>query len=429
VNHEARIRTPMIRYKKGGKLIPATWDEAIRHVAERLDNVANEHGRNSIGVVGSPRLTNEALHVLRKFATDLVGTDNYTATDVFSLKTFFANLGGQLATHRDIRHARTILLIGGDPGELQPLTGKQIRQAVRNGGAKLVVANSVRIRLVEQAAAFLHIRPGTEDAIAMALASSGTDALVARKAGIESSEIDAARQILSGTQGDLIVMFGGELSLEGQALIAQIPLAAEGRRVLFHPLPLFNNSIGAHDMGMLDGAMTPSEMLAASGDAIRAMYIAGSFLPPHLAGHEDALAKLDFLVVQELFETQTTAAADVVLPAASYAEQEGTFTNNDGLVQRVRQSIPPLHQAKPDWVIVVQLAKELGMDFGYEMSASSVFRDIAGTVQAYTGLRYPVLKDETRPIQVKHNVVQTDVSEAAAAVRAAVEALRTRARR
>src|SRR6185369_2722621 len=128
-------------------------------------------------------------------------------------------------------------------------------------------------------------------------------------------------------------------------------------------------------------------------------------------------------VVQELFETETTAAADVVLPAASYAEQDGTFTNNDGLVQRVRQSIPPLHQAKPDWVIVAQLAKELGMDFGYEMSASSVFRDIAGTVQAYTGLRYQVLKDETRPIQVKHNVVQTDVSEAAAAVRAAVEAL------
>jgi len=169
--------------------------------------------------------------------------------------------------------------------------------------------------------------------------------------------------------------------------------------------------------------MTPSEMLAASGSAIRAMYISGSFLPAHLDGNEDALSKLDFLVVQELFETETTAAADVVLPAASYAEQEGTFTNNDALVQRVRQSIFPLHQAKPDWVIVAQLAKELGMDFGFEMSASAVFRDIAGTVQAYTGMRYPVLKDETHPIQAKHNVVQTDVSQAAAAVRAAVEAL------
>lgn len=425
INHEARIRTPMIRYKKGGKLIPATWDEAIRHVAERLDSVANEHGRNSIGVVGSPRLTNEALQVLHKFATELVGTDNYTATDRFSLKSFFENLGAPLATHRDIRYAKTIVLIGGEPEELQPLTGKQIRQAVRNGGAKLIIANSVRIRLVEQAAAFVHIRPGTEDAIVLALADKSYDSLAAQKAGIETKDIDAVRQIIDGTQGDLVVMFGGELSREAQALVGQLPqaFAAEGRRVLFHPLPLFNNSIGAHDMGMLDGAMTPSEMLAASGDAIRAMYVAGSFLPPHLEGREDALSKLDFLVVQELFETETTEHADVVLPAASYAEQEGTFTNNDGLVQRVRQSIAPLHQSRPDWVIVAQLAKELGMDFGYEMSASAVFRAIAERVPAYTGLRYPVLKDETKPIQVRHNVVQTDVSEAKAAVRAAVEAL------
>jgi NADH-quinone oxidoreductase subunit G len=425
VNHEARIRTPMIRYKKGGKLIPATWDEAIRHVAERLDAVADEHGRNAIGVVGSPRLTNEALYVLHRFATDLVGTDNYTATDAFTLKPFFDNLGAPLATHRDIRYAKTILLIGGEPEELQPLTGKQIRQAVRNGGAKLIIANPVRIRLVEQAAAFLHIRPGSEDAIALALALPENDKLAAKKAGLETSELDGVRKIIADTQGDLIVMFGGELSREAQAVVGQLAsvFAADNRRVLFHPLPLFNNSIGAHDMGLMSGAMTPSEMLAASGDAIRAMYVAGSFLPQHLDGREDALARLDFLVVQELFESETTAAADVVLPASSYAEQDGTFTNNDGLVQRVRQSIPPVHQSKPDWMITAQLAKELGLDFGFELSPSAVFRAIGEHVPAYSGMRYPLLKDETRPIQAKHAVAQTDVGEALAAVRNGVEAL------
>ena len=108
--------------------------------------------------------------------------------------------------------------------------------------------------------------------------------------------------------------------------------------------------------------------------------MAGSFLPEQLEGRSEALSKLEFLVVQELFENETTAAADVVLPASSYAEQDGTFTNNDGLVQRVRQSIPPLHQSKPDWMIIAQLAKELGLDFGYEMSASAVFRAIADSV-------------------------------------------------
>ncbi|HET9528663.1 MAG TPA: molybdopterin-dependent oxidoreductase [Pyrinomonadaceae bacterium] len=425
VNHEARIRTPLIRYKKGGKLIPATWDEAIRHVAERLDAIANEHGRNAIGVAGSPRLTNEALYVLHKFATDLVGTDNYTATDAFTLKPFFDNLGAPLATHRDIRYAKTILLIGGEPEELQPLTGKQIRQAVRNGGAKLIIANPVKIRLVEQAAAFLHIRPGTEDAIALAFANPASDDLAAKKAGIETNELEAVRKIIGDTQGDLIVMFGGELSREAQAVMGQLAtvFAADGRRVLFHPLPLFNNSFGAHDMGMMNGAMTPSEMLEASGDAIRAMYVAGSFLPQHLEGREDALAKLDFLVVQELFETETTAHADVILPASSYAEQDGTFTNNDGLVQRVRQSIPPVHQSKPDWMITSQLAKELGLDFGFEFSPTTVFREIGENVPAYSGMRYPLLKDETNPIQAKYSVRETDVAEAIGAVRNSVEAM------
>jgi len=404
VNHEARIRTPMIRYKEGGKLIPATWDEAIRHVAERLDAVAEEHGRNSIGVVGSPRLTNEALYVLRKFATDLVGTENYTTTDLFSLQPFFENLGAPLATHRDIRYAKTILLIGGDPGELQPLTGKQIRQAVRNGGAKLILVNSVPIRLREQAAMFLHTRPGTDEAVLLALASSAHNAVAAQKAGLDAEQIDAARRMITETQGDLVVMFGAQFSAEAQAVLAQLStvLGGEGRRVLMHPLPLFNNSIGAHDMGMMDRGISPYEMLDLAGGAIRAMYVAGGFLPEHLKGRPDALSRLDFLVVQELFENDTTAAADVVLPAASYAEIDGTFTNNDGLVQRVRQAIPPLHQAKPDWVIVAQLAKELGMDFGYELSASAVFREIGEKAPAYAGMRYPLLKDETQPVQAKH---------------------------
>ena len=120
VNHEDRIRTPLIRYQKGGRLIPATWDDAIQHVARRLDAIVDANGPNSLAIVGSPRLTNEALYTLRKFATELVGTENYTATDAFSLRPFFENLGAPLATHNDIRHAATILLIGGEPEELQP---------------------------------------------------------------------------------------------------------------------------------------------------------------------------------------------------------------------------------------------------------------------------------------------------------------------
>jgi NADH-quinone oxidoreductase subunit G len=421
VNHEKRIRTPMIRYKKGGKLIPATWDEAIRFTAQKLDAVVAANGNNSLAVVASPRLTNEAIYALRKFATEIVETENYAVADAFSLKPFFENVGASLATHQDIRHAKTIVLIGGEPEELQPLTGKQIRQAVRNGGAKFILINARPIRLREQAAQFIHIRPGTEDAAVLALTGGANDELAAQKMGVEAAELDAVRRAISETQGDVVVMFGGELSAAAQIVMAQLPysFAGEGRRLLPHPLPLFNNSVGAHDMGMDRKGV--ADLLAAVGDSIHAIYVAGSFLP---GGELDALAKLDFLVVQELFETDTTAFADVVFPAASFAEVDGTFTNNDGFVQRVRKSIEPVHQARPDWLITSQLAKELGVDFGFEASASALFREIAERIPAYAGLRYPLLKDESQPVSVKHAIApKRDLTNEVAAIRSAVEGL------
>ena len=426
VNHEDRIRTPLIRYQKGGKLIPATWDEAIRHVARKLDAIVDTQGRNTLGVIGSPRITNEANYLLYKFATDLVGTENYTTTEEFNLKPFFQSLGGALATHKDIRYAKTILLIGGEPEELQPLTGKQIRQAVRNGGASLIVINSVPIRLVEQSAQFIHIRPGTEDAAALVLSEKTYAGLASAKMGIEAAELNTLHQTIADTQGDLVIMFGSEISAEGLAAIAQLPYALrrDGLRVLLHPLPLHNNSVGAHDMGLMNGNASATQMLEAAGNAIRGIYMAGSFSSEQLRGREEALGKLDFLVVQELFETDTTAFADVVLPAASFAEIDGTFTNNDGFVQRVRQSIPPLNQAKADWMITAQLAAELQVDFGFQLSASAVFREIAEKIPAYAGLRYPLLKDESTPVQAKYQISeQRDLATEMNTLRQTVESL------
>src|SRR5205814_7618074 len=144
---------------------------------------------NAVGVLASPRLTNESVYALKKLATEVIETENFAVSDAFSLKPFFDNLGGPLATHRDIRHAKTILLIGGEPEELQPFTGKQMRQAVRNGGAKLFIVNSRQIRLKQQASQFIHIRPGTEDALVLALADPSQAALAARKMGVEADEI------------------------------------------------------------------------------------------------------------------------------------------------------------------------------------------------------------------------------------------------
>src|SRR3989440_695462 len=339
VNHDERLRTPLVRYKKGGRLVPATWEEAVRFAAQKLQEVKDTHGGGAIGVVGSPRLTNESNWAMLRFAREVAGTDKYTATEAFSLAPFFENLSAPLATHRDIRHAKTIVLVGGEPEELQPLVGRQLRQAV----------------------------------------------------------------------------------------IAQLPAIfgeKEGRRFLLHPLPLYNNSVGVHDLGLMNGALNPLEILDAAGREVRAMYVAGGFLPAHLEGRADSLSRLDLLRVHELFLTETAKAADVVFPAASFAETDGTFTNTGGLVQRVRQAIPPVHQSKPDWAITSQLAAALGVELGFQMSSSTIFLDIARSVHAYEGLRYPLLKDETEPVQARHALaVRRDATAQLGELRRSVESL------
>jgi predicted molibdopterin-dependent oxidoreductase YjgC len=128
----------------------------------------------------------------------------------------------------------------------------------------------------------------------------------------------------------------------------------------------------------------------------KALLLGGSLQDPSV------LDSNDFVVVQEMFETDTTAYADVLLPASSFVEVDGTYTNNAGNVQRVRKAIDNLHHSKPDWMITTLIARELGVDFGFDFSASMIFKGIADSVPAYSGLRYPALKDESNPVQVKH---------------------------
>jgi NADH-quinone oxidoreductase subunit G len=403
VNHPDRIKTPLIRYKKGGKLIPASWDQAIAYAAEKL-----KEARDSVGVVASSRLTNESIFTLKKFAKEVLNSGNYAVSDAYDLAPFFDNLSAPLATHRQIRHAKTILLIGGEPEEEQTFTAKQMRQAVKNGGAKLIIVHDTPIRLKSAAAQFVHVNPGSYDAFAAALTGNGG----MEKLGVAQEEIDAVRKTISETEGDFIIMFGGDVSPAAQAVLANAAagFGAENRKVLLHPLPLYNNSVGANDM--MSGRKPLAEVLKDS----RALYIGGSLSEENAA----LLEGKDFVVVQEMFETATTAHADVIFPAASFAEMDGTYTNNTGFVQRVRLAIAPVNQSKPDWVAAATLAKEMGVDFGYQMSASAVFAQLADATPAYEGIRYPQLKDESRPVQVKHVLTDNDVADAIADLKSAL---------
>ncbi len=409
INHADRLKTPMIRYSKGGKLVPATWDDAVEFVAEKFSSFGN-----AVGIVASPRLTNESIFTLKRFAAEVTKSGNYAVADAYDLSPFFDNLSVPLSAHKMIRFAKTILLIGGEPEEEQTYTAKQIRQAVRNGGATFIAVNDTPIRLTAQAKQFIHIAKGAYDAFAFAFADSTGDETTAGKLGIDRAELERVWKTIGETEGDLIIMFGGDLSAEAQAVLAASAanFASDTRRVFLQPLPLYNNSVGANDM--MAGRKPVEEVIKSS----KALLIGGSLQDASI------LQGKEFVVVQELFETDTTDMADVVFPAASFAEVDGTYTNNTGFVQRVRQAIEPLNQARPDWVITTLIAREMGVDFAYNFSATAVFKAVADNVLAYNGLRYPNLKDESNPVQVKHAVGATkDLPNLIGALKNKIEAM------
>lgn len=407
INNPDRIKTPMIRYQKGGKLIASTWDDAIATVAEKFTNAGG-----SWGGIATARLTNEAVFVIRRFVEETTKSNGFAVADRSDQAPFFDNLSVPLCTHKDIRYASAILLIGGEPEEEQTYSAKQMRQAVRNGGAELIIVNETPIRLTDSATQFVHVNEGSIDAFVLAL--FGVKNGLASKMGIKAAEINSVKKTISNASGDVIIMVGGELSAESQAVIAGSASRFEssGTRILLHPLPAYNNSVGAHDM--MPGRSSVEEVVSQSNSLL----IGGSL---HDAS---VLADKSFVVVQEMFQTETTNFADVLLPAASFAEIDGTYTNNTGFVQRVRKAIDPVHQSRSDWMITSAIANQMGFDFGYGVSASAVFRDIAESVPAYSGLRYPDLKDESNPVSLKYETSKpADLASAIGKLEKLVESL------
>lgn len=142
--------------------------------------------------------------------------------------------------------------------------------------------------------------------------------------------------------------------------------------------------------------LTMTEMFrAAADDKIRALYVMGEnpFLTDPDGNHIcECLEKMEFLVVQDIFMTETAQLADVVLPAASFAEKEGTFVNTERRVQLIRQALSPRGQSKPDWQIFTMLAQKFGFNWNYENS-EQVFNEMAGLTPSYAGISYNRLED------------------------------------
>ena len=363
-----RLTQPLVRNAQG-KLESATWEHAIRVAAAKLKEVRDTRGGSAIGVIGSNRTTNEENYLLQKFARTVLGTNNIDherTTDYASFARALSGHPGKTASLRDIAQACAVLLIGGNPTDEHPLLAWLLRTNVRLNRARLYVANAKTIKLARQAKATRELGPGDLSRLA---------------ASLEAGQTEFSKAILA--EESLIVIFGEDF--RGEAVENLVAWGIKRGNVKFAYLGDHSNSRGAADMGLFPDLL-PGYVPVSAPDAF-AEYpnlpsAPGSSLPQMLsaadAGDLGALlvvganpvshAKLDpivfqhtFVIVQDLFLTETAALADVVFPAASLYEKSGTVTNTFGDIQIVRKAADRA-QVKPDFEILVRLAGGMGVD-------------------------------------------------------------------
>jgi len=381
-SHEDRLTQPLIR--KNGKLTPSTWEEAFELIGKEFAAVRAKHGGDAIGVVGSNRTTNEENYLLQKFARVVLQTNNidhHRTADFPAFASALAGKAGMTASMRDVYNAPAILLIGNDPTEQHPLLAWQIRNNVRLHRAKLYVVNSREIKLRRQAAEFLQIAEGSEGKFAAFLAGNES---AGEGLGPDAGEGARTTRDKLKAEQSLVVIFGSEIRGNDVQSLVQFASGIQGAKLIC--LGDYANSRGAADMGLYPdllpgyhaagggtvfheewagipqsaGLTLPQMVDTAKAGGLKALYVVGSN-PVGRFGLDPFAFSQSFVVVQDMFLTETATIADVVLPAANAYEKSGTFTNTCGDLQLVKKA-GEVTSTKSDFEMIVRIADAMGFD-------------------------------------------------------------------
>ncbi|MBN9614577.1 MAG: NADH-quinone oxidoreductase [Acidobacteriales bacterium 59-55] len=379
-NSDDRITHPLVR-QSNGELKPVSWEEAFDHIGKRFRELRDTRGGRSMGVIGGNRLTNEEAYLLQKFARTVLGTNNIDHHRTADYAAFAQALAGQAdrtASLRDTLKAPAILLVGGDPTNQAPGTAWNIRTNVRQNRARLYVVNSSEIKLRRQAKAFVRLAPFGYDSFAAFL--TGDDA-AASGAVSDTNALSAFRDTIKAEE-NLLIVIGSELRGAELKKLIDFGLTIPGAK--FALLGGYANSRGAADMGLLPDLLpgytpiadtnsfveynAPAEpgldMLeifdAAGRGELSALYVVNSN-PVARYSVDPAALKNTFVVVQEMFLTETAALADVILPAANLYEKSGSVTNSYGDLQQVRKA-GDRAGVRTDFEMIVRIADKMGAD-------------------------------------------------------------------
>ncbi|MEE8045823.1 MAG: molybdopterin-dependent oxidoreductase [Dehalococcoidia bacterium] len=430
-NETTRLKRPYIR--ENGILRKATWDEAIERIKEGLSGRSAEE----LAVITSPRGSNEDQFIAAKFAKSVLNTPNIDSalnSNSALLSRLETRLGAGAATNPiwDLEDSKSLLVVAGNPTEEQNVLAVPAKKAVREG-AKLVVIDSRETELTRYAAEWLRPKPGSEALLVAGIARAVLDeahedqefvgsriengealkqslwkfdlAKVSRDTGIEDAQIRRAARIFAESDAGAILLGNDGLDADAteQLVDAVVDLAAitgnigkksGGIYPLFHGA----NTLGARDMGATPGenGLGITGMIdAMSTGAIKAAIVMAdgvSGYSPKLQRLPSALEKLDFLAVSAALDSEITHHADVVLPAATYAEQNSTVTNLERRVQLLRITAETRHEERTGWETVSAIANAMGGSGFDHASSSEVFAEISSSIPTYSGLSHERLQ-------------------------------------
>jgi NADH-quinone oxidoreductase subunit G len=423
VNDPQRLRTPLI--KRSGKLEPTSWDEALGYIATRIKDIVAHHGAQAVGGIGSTRTTNEELYLFQKLLRQVIGTPNIDhfhglfpgARDSLTGRPWM--MTNSIA---EIEKASHIVLVAADPYQRQPILNLRMKKAMK-AGAKIYIVNSRPTELDRFAAATITVPEHGAGLAATLLLKYALD----NPAVIPTAGTDVVRPSASGA--DTATTTLGEAAVSQLQTLANEIVGAKGAVILYDEMatrdpgcdslaadlqalalvtnnigrpgagvgPLFEdaNSLGARDMGILPDTLPgyrPASTVGLSYEQIlsnpqiKALYVMGANPARHLPESE-LPTTLEFIVVQDIALTATAKQADVVLPAVTFAEKEGSMTNVDHHVQAIRPALRPLPGAKADWEILTLLAAALGQPWNYA-HPRDILLEIAAHNPFYTDLTW-----------------------------------------
>ena len=318
-----------------------------------------------------------------KSSRERIGTNNidhHRTADYVSFAQALSGKPNRTASLRDTLTARAIMVLGGDPTIQAPATAWNIRTNVRNNRGRLYIANSAEIKLRRQAKAFAHIAPFSYGALASFIAGDDAAAEALARPGTDATALHNFRNAVRAEE-QLLVLIGPEFRGADLKRLLDFGTTLPNRK--FALLSDYANSRGAADMGLLPDMLpgytpvagntgpSPSttrpprrglDMLeifeAAGRGELSALYVVGSN-PIARYGVDPPSLQNTFVVVQEMFLTETAALADVILPAANLYEKLGSVTNSYGDLQLVKKA-GDRAGVRSDFEMIVRIADKMG---------------------------------------------------------------------